>query len=536
MPAGITLLVLLFSFAAAAFGQAADTVPRFEAADVRAGTNGFFEGAVRARVEGERYVVRSATMVDLVAAAYGVKDSDVVDGPAWLEMDRFDVDAKLPPNTPQETVQKMLQSLLAERFNLVVHKDTRAQLEFVLTAGSGQPKLKAAAGTGDSGCRQQQQVSSDPGDIPEMDYSCRNITMADFAGSLQGLAPGYITQPVVDQTALKGPWDFDLHWTPIGGLKMAGPDGLTMFNAIDKELGLKLEQKTSSTPVLAVDSVNQKPGPNPPGTEKMLPPPPPLAFEVAVIKPSGPGEKDGGIRFSGDGLTIQNLPMKSLLSFAWALERDEDVAIAGIPKSLEGKSFDIDAKVDPAALAGSQVNMEAIQPMLRTLLISRFQIASHTEDRPAETYALVAAGPKLKKADPSSRTHCVAGPRPGEPSPRLTNRTLKRVFHCQNVTMAEFAAMLPDLGGAYLDDPIRDATGLAGRWDFTLAYSPQGQLNKGAVGSDPAQGGAAQVSDPNGAITLFEAVERELGLKLEKEKRPLPVLVIDHMLDAPVEN
>jgi uncharacterized protein (TIGR03435 family) len=148
MPAGITLLVLLFSFAAAAFGQAADTVPKFEAADVRAGTNGFFEGAVRARVEGERYVVRSATMVDLVAAAYGVKDSDVVDGPAWLEMDRFDVDAKLPPNTPQETVQKMLQSLLAERFNLVVHKDTRAQLEFVLTRRIRPAKAEIGCGNG----------------------------------------------------------------------------------------------------------------------------------------------------------------------------------------------------------------------------------------------------------------------------------------------------------------------------------------------------------------------------------------------------
>ena len=314
--------------------------------------------------------------------------------------------------------------------------------------------------------------------------------------------------------------DFDLHWTPIGGLKMAGPDGVTMFNAIDKELGLKLEQKTSSTPVLVVDSVNQKPSPNPPGTEKLLPPLPELAFDVAVIKPSAPGAKDGGIRFSGDGLTIQNMPMKSLLSFAWNLERDEDVAIAGIPKSLDGKNFDIDAKVDPAALAGSQVSTEAVQPMLRTLLTSRFQIASHTEDRPANTYALVAAGPKMKKADPSSRTHCVAGPGPGEPNPRLTNRTLKRVFHCQNITMAEFAAMLPDLGGAYLDDPIRDATGLAGRWDFTLAYSPQGQLNKGAVGSDPTQGGASQVSDPNGAITLFEAVERELGLKLGRKAPP----------------
>ena len=70
MPAGIALLVLLVSFAGSAFGQAADTSPKFEAVDIRPATNGFFEG-VQGHAEGERYVVRGATMVNLIRPPMG---------------------------------------------------------------------------------------------------------------------------------------------------------------------------------------------------------------------------------------------------------------------------------------------------------------------------------------------------------------------------------------------------------------------------------------------------------------------------------
>ena len=72
---------------------------------------------MRAGVRGDRYAVHDATMVELVAAAYGVEGRQVLGGPAWLELDHFDLEAKLPIGTPPETLQRMLQSMLAERFN-----------------------------------------------------------------------------------------------------------------------------------------------------------------------------------------------------------------------------------------------------------------------------------------------------------------------------------------------------------------------------------------------------------------------------------
>ena len=102
--------------------------------------------------------------------------------------------------------------------------------------------------------------------------------------------------------------------------------------------------------------------------------------------------------------------------------------------------------------------------------------------------------------------------------------------------MAEFAEMLPDLASGYFNTPVGDSTGLAGGWDFTLNFSSKRQIPATTGGSNAQPNGAAQASTPNGTLSLFEAMEKQLGLRLEKQKRPLPVLVIDHMLDAPTEN
>src|SRR5271156_1677099 len=100
-----------------------------------------------------RYEIRYATMLDLVKTAYGVDADTVVGGPAWLEYDRFDVVAKAPPATSPETIKLMLQALLADRFKLVIHKDTRPIQGFVLSVGKGKPKLKEADGSGERGCQ-----------------------------------------------------------------------------------------------------------------------------------------------------------------------------------------------------------------------------------------------------------------------------------------------------------------------------------------------------------------------------------------------
>jgi uncharacterized protein (TIGR03435 family) len=84
--------------------------------------------------------------------------------------------------------------------------------------------------------------------------------------------------------------------------------------------------------------------------------------------------------------------------------------------------------------------------------------------------------------------------------------------------------------------PVVDATGLDGAWDFTLSFSGINVLQGGGRGGDAAAagaGGVAGASDPTGGLSLFDAVQRQLGLKLELRKRPMPVLVIDHIEEKP---
>src|SRR5947208_15791281 len=103
-----------------------------------------------------------------------------------------------------------------------------------------------------------------------------------------------VTNPVVNSTGLEGFWDFDIKWTPRGLLSQAGADGITVSDALDKQLGLKLEPQKTPGPVIVVDSVNQTPTPNPSGVATSLPPAPPPEFEVADIKPSLPGASSRG--------------------------------------------------------------------------------------------------------------------------------------------------------------------------------------------------------------------------------------------------
>src|ERR1019366_544616 len=94
--------------------------------------------------------------------------------------------------------------------------------------------------------------------------------------------------PITDLTGLQDAWDFDLKWTQRPLLAQAGADGISMADAIDKQLGLKLESRLLPTPVLIVDSVNQKPTGNPSDIAQVLPPAPPAEFEVASVKLSDP--------------------------------------------------------------------------------------------------------------------------------------------------------------------------------------------------------------------------------------------------------
>jgi uncharacterized protein (TIGR03435 family) len=154
---------------------------------------------------------------------------------------------------------------------------------------------------------------------------------------------------------------------------------------------------------------------------------------------------------------------------------------------------------------------------------------------------LIAVKPKLTPADPLSRTRCKEGPGPDGKDPRIANPVLNRLVSCQNMNMGQIGEELQRIASGYIYSPVLDSTGIKGSWDFTLSFS-SADLTKaggGASGGPPpgaSATGASAASDPNGAISLFDAVSRQLGLKLEKQRRPAPVLVIDHIEEKPTEN
>lgn len=485
-------------------------------------------------IQGDRYFLTQATMVDLIATAYGVDAANVHGGPTWLERDRYDIRAKVPPKTTPDDAKLMLRTLLADRFHLVVKTGTAPLPAYVLFAGSGKPKMTESEGAGEGSCVPLPPPQNPPAGAPSyITVNCKNLTMAALADTLHNFAGGYLDQPVVDETNLAGAWDFTVKWTGRGQLEKQGADGISIFAAVEKQLGLKLELKTAPRPVFEVASVDEAPTPNAANIADALPEPPPNPFEVAVIKPSAPDEKGYG-RITGDQIETRAIPLMFLISFGWDLNSNNKEGIANAPKWLDSTKFDIMAKaganvrVDKFS-SGNLINFEDLRNMLRAMLTERFQMKWHMEDRPMTAYTLVAANPKLKPtSDPTQRTKCKEGPGPDGKDPRVASPVLNRLITCQNMTIAQIGDELQHVAGGYIFNTVVDGSGLKGSYDFTLSFSSADKIL-------PNTGDGAD-TDPNGALSVFDAVNRQLGLKLEKTKRPYPVLVIDHMEETPTEN
>ena len=513
-----------------AFGQATDKPPVFDVADVHVSAKSPNANMSGGFLRAGRYEIRKGTMVDLVRLAYGVDPDKVLGGPAWLETDRFDVIAKAPQSTPPDTVKLMLQNLLADRFKLVVHKDTKPLAGYALTLGKGKPKMKEAEGSGSPGC----QGKPDPAPPAQVLYAvvtCRNMAMEAFAQNLRGIGGPYFNNPVVDQTGLKGPWDIDFKFTPRQLLANVGSEAITIFDAVDSQLGMKLDLQKIPTPVIVVDSVNQKPTDNPAGVSTSLPPAAPPEFEVANIKPSMPGAPQMA-RIQNNRVDAQGLPLKTLVQVAWDIT---DELMGDAPKWMDSANFDVNAKVSADSSGNpTQFDIDDLRAMLRALLTERFQMKTHMETRPVSGYVLTSPKPKLTKADPSNRMGCKEGPGADGKDPRIANPILSRLLTCQNMTMARFAELLPTLANGYAHVAVLDSTGLDGAYDFTISFSAVGLLQGGGGrgGDNPSAG----VSDPSGALSLPDAINKQLGLKLELQKRPMQVLVIDHMEEKPTEN
>ncbi len=518
----------------------------FEAADVHVSPDTALPYLRGGFTERGTYELHFGTMADLISIAWNVDYAKVMGGPSWLEWDRFDVIAKVPAGATIDTVRPMLRNLLADRFNLVVHSDTKELPAFVLSAGS-KPRMKPSDGTEESGCEPDGPaggLSAGPGGVSVFSFTCQNITMEAFAAGMPrmtGVLAYTNNLPVVDRTDLKGAWNFHLKYSVRGGDTRYGVvpsegDLITLPAALGEQLGLELKLGSTPSPVLVVDSVKETPRPNPPDTANALPSAS-TAFEVADLKPSDPSSDAFKFQIRNGAVDIEGAPLSVLIYKAWNVDSN---LVVGMPSWVGTAKFHIIAKAsgprpDPLPQRGVKADYDATITMLRNLLTERFEIKTHYEDLPIDTYTLLSGKPKMKKADPASRTSCEENPPSGAKDPRLADPAITRVLSCTNVTMAQFGKLLFQDADDYVQEPVLDETGLEGGWDFMLSFSDAAVVGAGGP-ADNAPTPEPQVSEPNGGISLADAINKQLGLKLDLQKRPAKVLVIDHINEKPIPN
>lgn len=264
--------------AAVAWGQGGDDRLSFEVASVRRSARQGQEMITRSAggpgtSDPGRFRETNAELLMLVFRAYGLRYEDDIEvkGPAWADTTQFDVEANVPPGTTSDQFRKMLQNLLAERFQLQVHHVTRVASVYELTVARNGPKLtQAAGGSGaDSVGPAGGPGKVDSNDFPILPPGQRNVacqhgpegshctfrmqTMETLAERLS--LPNMANRRVVNKTGLTGLYDFTLYYgavgRPIDGLDDSAP---SIEVALQDQLGLKLTSSRASIDVLVIDS------------------------------------------------------------------------------------------------------------------------------------------------------------------------------------------------------------------------------------------------------------------------------------------
>jgi uncharacterized protein (TIGR03435 family) len=235
-------------------------------------------------------------------------------------------------------------------------------------------------------------------------------------------------------------------------------------------------------------------------------------FEVATIKPTNPDAQGQGLTIQGRRMVTRNTSLSFLITFAYGLHARQ---VTGGPAWMESEKYDITAEPD----IEGQPSDRQLKMMIQKLLADRFKLTFHHEKKELSAYTIVTAksGPKLTKseADPNGL-------------PGLGFRGLGQ-FAARNATIADFAGLMQTV---VLDRPVVDQTGITGRYDFTLTWTP----DESQFGGRGARGPAPAVADDAAAPPdLFTAIVQQLGLKLDGVKTPVDVLVIDHV-EKPSEN
>jgi uncharacterized protein (TIGR03435 family) len=275
-----TVFCAFLAVCCATLAQPATPKLAFEVASIKPSEpspNGMLRIGMSADNAGIRY--SNVSLKDCMRIAYSVKDFQI-EGPEWIDNQRFDIVAKLPGGGTQEQIPEMLQSLLADRFKLTFHRDTKEHAIYALIVGKNGPKLKPAeVSTGDAGANPERGGIPRGGMSVQVDGAGAHLTAPSATLSrLAEMISRFSERPIVDMTGIDGQYDFELVFSPEnlrgargpgGGAMSAAPGGHAPPTAESSEpgpgsiydsvqrFGLKLDPRKAPMEVLLVDHIEK---------------------------------------------------------------------------------------------------------------------------------------------------------------------------------------------------------------------------------------------------------------------------------------
>ena len=211
------------------------------------------------------FTAKNVTLKALVQLAYELRDSELSGGPGWFDTQRYDIVAKgNVAGVSDDEMRKMtverrdavkarfllqVQMLLAERFQLKIHRETKELPVYALSVARNGPKIKTAADDDAT----HSNLSMRRGAAGNAEITGTSVPLANLARSLSDL----VGRSVMDKTGLKGNYNFKMTFTPDTGLQGAAGDGPSIFTALQEQLGLRLESEKGPVEVLVVDSARK---------------------------------------------------------------------------------------------------------------------------------------------------------------------------------------------------------------------------------------------------------------------------------------
>jgi bla regulator protein blaR1 len=469
---------------------------------------------------GDKFKATNVSLQSLIKTAYGVEDNQISGAPKWFNSETFDIEAKWDKSIvdalrelsqDQLALERghMLRELLSDRFKLTLHREFQHLPTYNLVIAQNGPKLHEAKpddtypnGFKDADGRARAGIMH----IEKGQLTAQGVPLALLVRQLsRQLSQEFGGSIIQDETGLAGNYDFILHWKPEEGQP-------ALFGALQEQLGLKLESENGPAEILIIDHVEK-----PVALEAQNAPAPDPSFQTASVKPnttdtpmagfSIKGKNFSAALFKPDRFMATNFTLHQLIRLAYGVQ---DSQIVSGPDWLNSEKFDVDAKIGSSVaeelkgLGENQANSERLH-MIQSLLADHFKLALHRETKELPVYALVVSGdgPKLQTAKPGDTYVKGAKGMGGAPAGpgEWQSENGKIVF--QGRPVSSLVQYLSDRLGRI----VMDKTDLTGNYDFALQWAPT----------------SPESSNPS----IMEAVQEQLGLKLEQQNTATEVLVID---------